>query len=419
MAHPAIAAGLIVGGFALFKGYAEPLEEGQTPVLVKGDPVKIMRYEGEEEIIVVKVDDDGNEVLAEGTATPVSERCFADELEPAEVEDEAGEAAEEATEEAEEEAAEEAAETEAEPEAAEEAAPAPKAKAAAKPKAAAAKADTKAKAPAKAKETKSKAIVAKPVVEISDMASVKEALKAEGGDALKAAKALVERAEQTDFTLGGVLHNIHESGVFKTLGFDGKRGFDDYVEKTLDIASRKARYLMGNYAKFVLLGVDEARLNELGWSKVKELARIPDDDLKKDFDKLAKKAKESTRDELVDHIKSKYAVVTRGEQVKLTAFSFRLAEEEANNVTLALKEAATAIGEPNDLNKAFAHICGEWRNTGVAQDLDLEQAVELLVSRFGLQALTFTNADGAVVEYEADASEETIADDAEVATEAA
>jgi len=425
--HAGITAGLAVDGFAIFKGYAQPLEAGQTPILTEGQPVKVVRFEGEENVIVVLVDDDGNEVMGEDGKTPVSDNLFPDELEAAEmdedepqVEGEAAEtdgAADDFTEATEEELAAQTVRPKTEPEPEPEAAPAkpagrkPRAK---KTEAAPAEAAPAEAAPAEAEkpkgrvrakaadapaatETKAEApkteIKPTQVVEIKDMASVTAELEAEGGDALKAAKALVDRAEQTDFTLGGVLRNIHETGSFKTLGYDGKRGFDDYVEQTLGIASRKARYLIAIYTKFAMLGIDETKLNEIGWSKAKELARVPDADLKKDFNKLVKKANDGTRDDLITHIKTKYEVVTRGEQVQLKAFSFRLAEGDAHTAEEGLKEACTAIGE-QDMNKAFVHIVGEWRGGTAGAELTLEESVELLVAKFGIQSMSYTDADG-------------------------
>lgn len=428
--HKAIALGMTPDTFAIFKGYAEALPEGETGILTEGDPVKIVRLEGEENIIVVKVDDDGNEVLDDSN-NPIADNLFPDELEPAEMDD-ATEAAAEAP------AAEAAPAPEpepapaakpaakrtakakpaakaAEPAAAAEPAPAAEeAPAAEKPKptrrkAAAAKTEEEAPAaepaPAAAEETKS-AITPTPVTTIKDMVSVTEALSENANDALRAAKALVERAEQTDFTLGGVLCKIHETGVFKSLGFDGKRGFDEYVEQTLGIQSRKARYLMTIYTKFAMLGVDEAKLNEIGWSKAKELARIPDAELKKDFNKLVKMAGEKSRDDLIGHIKTKYEVVTRGEQVQLKSFSFKLAEAEALTVEEGLKEACTAIGE-QDLNKALAHIVGEWRGHAATSDLDLDAFLELGMARFGLQKISFVDENGEAFDLDPSAEEET------------
>ena len=72
--HPAIAAGLTVGGFALFKGYSAPLADGAVATLNEGDAVKIIRFEDDADVIVTLVDDDGNEVMRDGKA--VAERCF-------------------------------------------------------------------------------------------------------------------------------------------------------------------------------------------------------------------------------------------------------------------------------------------------------------------------------------------------------
>lgn len=467
--HPGIEKGLVVDGFAIFDGYASPLEEGQEPALTKDDAVRIVRFEGDEDIVVVKVDEDGNEVK-DDDGNPIAERLFAQELTPAEMDDDEaseeeveGEAdeVEEAEADAEEETAEadetdeveeaeaddkplagktfkadasiaelravatdngqkatgrstddvkasliemgaeeveaEAAEEE-QTEAATEEAP----KEPAKRKAPAAKKPAKKKADAKETPVKTT-----EVVEISDMASVTEAISGEGGDALKAAKSLVERAERTNFTLGGVLRNINETGVFKTLGYEGKRGFDDYVEQTLNIAPRKARYLMGIYEAFAMLGIAdvEERLEAIGWSKAKEMARIPSAELKRDFTKLEKRATDGTRDSLVEHIKTKYTVATRntGDQVKLSTFTFKLAEEDATTATEALAAAAKLTGEGADnLNAAFLYVCGEFQNAGAGQDLDLEQALELLGSRFGAASITLVDENGDKVEWTPD-----------------
>lgn len=458
--HAAIAAGLApVEGkdvFAIFKGYAQPLEEGQEPILQPGDPVKVVRLEKDADIVVVKVDEDGNEIM--NGDTPVAETLFPEELEPATMDEPEGTDAvaeetapadtfteatpEELAKQSTRPKADEPAPAEAEKPkptrrrkadaapAAETPAPAPAAEekpaeqpAADKPKGRIRKAATTEAAPAADAKAEEKPAAAKsevkptPVVQIKDMVSVTEAISGNGGDALRAAKALVDRAEQTDMTLGGVLRSIHETGIFKTLGYDGKRGFDDYVEKTLGILSRKARYLMSIYTKFAMLGVDEAKLNEIGWSKAKELARIPDAELKKDFNKLTKLAKEKSRDDLIGHIKTKYEVVTRGEQVQTKSFSFRLAEADGHTVEEGLKEACTAIGE-QDNNKALAHIVGEWRGQSSQTEMDLDAMLELAMARFGLQSISFKDAQGEEFVVDAPAAEGEATQDADASADA-
>jgi len=66
-----------------------------TAILQVGDPVKIIRLEGEANIIVVKVDGDGNEVL--NGDQPIAENLFPEELEPADMDDEGATATDAAT----------------------------------------------------------------------------------------------------------------------------------------------------------------------------------------------------------------------------------------------------------------------------------------------------------------------------------
>ena len=410
--HAAITAGFAINGFALFKGYTA-LEEGQEQILTPDMPVRIDRFENEADIVVIGVDDDGNDIMDDDGVTPkFAERVFPEELTPASLEADAP-ATEEAAAEAPVEEAAPAPAKAAKPAAAKPAADAKPETAAAKKKREAAEAKAvadaekveakaalkasgdKAKADKKAAAEKAKAAAIKvtPVIEIADMASVREILAEQ--DALAAAKSLVDKAEQTDFTLGGVLRHIHETGAFKAIGYEGKRGFVEYCEKTLGIAYRKAHYLMQIYTAFAMIGADEAKLQQIGWSKAKELARIETGALKKGFDSLITKATEMTRDDLTAYIKKTYKVTTRGgaDGVSLTQFSFRLAEEEALTVNEGLNEAKAMVGD-DDLNKAFAYIVGEWRNTSAGSDLTLEDTVELMAAKFGITSLTYTDAAG-------------------------
>lgn len=439
--HAAIALGFAVGGFAIFNGYAT-LAEGQVEILQADDPVRIEMLEGEDELVVVKVDDEGNPILDAGGNPAHVERCFAEELTPASVEGEEEVEVEEVAEvisEGEAKALAEAAPVEAAPATAKKTTAKPAAAAtdavkpetaaakkkretterketAAKAKAEAAKAlkDTANKAKADLKKTKADAekaakIVATPVVSIIDAGSVTAAIAE--SDALTAALSLVNRAEQTDFTLGGVIRIIKETGVFKTLGFDGPKGFDEYVETTLGIDKRKASYLMKNYVTFVMIGVDEARLAEIGWSKVKELARIDPVSLKKNFDALVDFSKENTREALVAHIKTNYVVATRaaGEKVKMTTFTFKVAEDSADAVSAALKASCAAAGT-QDLNDGFVYLCTDWSSTAPASDMTLDDMIDLMATKFGLTSVTVGMPDGTEQTSEfTEATEEEIA----------
>lgn len=394
--HPAIAAGLIAGAFAVFKGYGET-EEGQVLVLTKGDAVKVVRLEGDEDIIVCKVDTEtGAELtqVVDGADTLITERLFAEELTLAKLEAPAAPVADAAP-------AKRGRGKAADEPAAEKPLTAAQQKKADAAAAKAAAAETKAADKAAAAATKAAAAAAKkdvaPVASATfdDTPSVKALI--EGGDALNAALSLVNQAEATDFTLGGVLHNIHETGIYKTLGYDGKRGFDDYVEQTLGLASRKGRYLMTTYVAFASLGIDETKLAEIGWSKAKELARIPGEALKKDFDKLVKLAGTKTREELIAHITTKYTVATRGSSVKTTSFNFRLAEEDGETVKAAIAQAKALAGENADDNRALVYMAGDWMNNAAGSDMTMQDMIGLIETTFGVTVAVSTT-DGTVIE---------------------
>lgn len=283
-----------------------------------------------------------------------------------------------------------------------------------KAKAKAAKEKERAKAKAEREAARAaKAAAAQPkedamMREVAPMASVSVILSEKS--ALDAAAELVNRAEETDFTLGGVLQNIYMTGAYKQLGpnFDGKDGFALYCDTVLSIGSRKAAYLMKTYIKFAVvlaaLGKthNEAEFATIGWSKVKELARISEEELTRDFDKLLGLARNKTRDELVSYIKTTYEVVTRGEQVQRTTFKFSLLAEEGATATRALEMAKGLIGE-NDDAKAFAYITGDWLNNQDGAETTLDQLKQLALARFGV-TLVEGSADGEESQQEGEAA---------------
>lgn len=203
-------------------------------------------------------------------------------------------------------------------------------------------------------------------------------------DALEAAKELVNRAEETEFTLGGVLAHIQREGIHQKLGYAGKRGFEDYIEQELGVKYRKARYLINIYEYFTQLGIDETRLGSIGWSKAKELVGVA---TKENFDDLVQFAQDNTRDALIEHIRTEYVDAgEEGEQarVKRTILKFALFEDQANTVTRALDAAKAQQGSDN-ADAALEFICAEWSLMSQNNETTIEEQIELLQARFGVQ----------------------------------
>ena len=275
-------------------------------------------------------------------------------------------------------------------EAKEKAAPAPAVeKAAAKGKGKAKAAETPAAAePAAAVETPPQAaqrVVEGQVVTVQDTAAVAALLREH--DALTAAKQLVQQQEETYFALGGVLNHIYTEGTFKLAGYEGKRGFETYVETELGVAYRKAMYLIGIYTYFRSLGVDEKRLAEIGWSKAKELVGVATPET---FDDYVNFAADHSREELKAHIASGSTSAgdgTASTQVEKKRFTFVLHGDAAVGVERALGAAQAEIeGEPaNKLSMAFEMIVTEWAMTKEGVEVSLEDALVAIETRFGVR----------------------------------
>ncbi|QSY98693.1 hypothetical protein J2J97_31985 (plasmid) [Rhizobium bangladeshense] len=231
------------------------------------------------------------------------------------------------------------------------------------------------------------------VLEVTHSSSVSALLQEK--DALEAAKELVARAEETEFTLGGVLAHILREGIHRKLGYDGKRGFEDYIEKELGVKYRKARYLINIYEYFTALGVDETLLGGMGWSKAKELVGVA---TKETFDELVEFANQHTRDELIEEIRTKYVNAADGEAeqttAKLTTWTFKLFDNQNVTVKRAI-DAAMKQASTDKIGVALELVCGEWSMLSENNQMTLEEHIELLQARFDVRlSISHETADG-------------------------
>jgi len=234
------------------------------------------------------------------------------------------------------------------------------------------------------------------VVSFEDSASVRKIL-AESEDAIAAAKALAKRTQQNEFALGGVLHHIDRTGIWKTVmdvngnPYEGKRGFTQFIKDHLDVDYRKARYLINIYATFRRLGKDERDLDKITWSKAKEIAAIANikdeegtevgfDMLERDFDALAEMAEKGTRDDLVDHIKATY-IHADNTKVKTYKVAAKFIGEAGDMVAASIEQAKPRT-ETGDVAAALELICGEWQLYNA--DLTLDQAIAALQNKYGV-----------------------------------
>lgn len=250
-----------------------------------------------------------------------------------------------------------------------------------------------------------KVVAAEPVeqtptplaVTFSDTQAVTDALA--GQDALAAAKSLVLETEEAYYTLGGVLNHIYTEGLHRLAGFDGKRGFADYVEKELNIQYRKAMYLIEIYAYFRSLGVDEKKLARVGWSKAKEMVGVV---TAATYDDVVDYAATHSREELKSLITTSTTTAGDGDtgtEVVKKKFTFVLFGDQAEGVERALEAASAAIeGEPkNKHSMAFEMIVAEWSMQNEGVEVTLEQMLVAVETRFGIN-LALVDENGVLVE---------------------
>ncbi|MCO6419301.1 hypothetical protein JYK14_24525 [Siccirubricoccus sp. KC 17139] len=233
---------------------------------------------------------------------------------------------------------------------------------------------------------------------------VKEILAHE--DALEAAKRLASQIENSYFSLGGILAHIYENNLYHLAGYEGKRGWQSYVENELQgVDYRRAMYWIDIYRTLTAIGVDESRLaaTGVGWSKIKEIVRIGrlkdekgrpvgDKILKENFTHLLEVAKEKTRDELADYVRTAFVEAQkpgpipeqdRASRIRKT-IQFRLLPPQAEAVNRAV-EAAKATAKTEDSEVALEQICVEWALGHEAIELPLEDAVRVLERRYGVK----------------------------------
>ena len=123
---------------------------------------------------------------------------------------------------------------------------------------------------------------------------------------VKEVRELVDGADTLYFRLGALLSKVRDSRVAKRLPFDQR-----YVTRTLPISFRRAMYLISIHDSFTRAGIGQRRLRGLAWSKAKEMARLPKQQLRANFKRLAEYAHQHTRQELIAKINGEYEVRSR------------------------------------------------------------------------------------------------------------
>jgi len=154
---------------------------------------------------------------------------------------------------------------------------------------------------------------------------------------------------------GELLYEIKAGEYWQEWEFDS---FESYVESELGYKSRKAKYMIDIYAKFVLeLGLPMDRLKALEWSKAKEVLTIIDKD---NSEEVLGVLEGSTFNEV-----RKYARKKRGKGDGDNGYkriNFSLSDDQAQMVELALASACKVI-ESDERGRALVAMAEEYVST--------------------------------------------------------
>ena len=203
--------------------------------------------------------------------------------------------------------------------------------------------------------------------------------------ALNAASALVDRVEDTYWTLAGVLYEIDRTGAYRDAGC---QDFKDYAERVLGVGYQKARHLVQIYRTFRELNIDHERLAQIGWTKVRDIGQLvaQNDGLKDRMDEIMAFAEEHSRTDTSEHIKNTY-IAASADRVREIKFVVRATGSAADVIDRAVERAKLLMEGPDNNSLAIEWICGEWSNLTEGIELSLEEYVAILFDRFGEEAV--------------------------------
>lgn len=161
---------------------------------------------------------------------------------------------------------------------------------------------------------------------------------------------LAENIETNYFKMGGVLKLIYDNSWF-----EGFETFGLFVFEKFGFQERKAKYLMEIYTELVTKQIPWEKVVHLGWTKLKDLAKVL---TLENVDEWVAKAEKVTVIELQAMLKA--STPTEGEtsaktKDDVTTVKFKLKADQLETVNSALNKAKAELGTEYD-NVALENV---------------------------------------------------------------
>lgn len=207
-----------------------------------------------------------------------------------------------------------------------------------------------------------------------------ELLEENNGDAIDTAIHLNQTIQENYFYLGGALAEILKHGSHLTENggdYEGEDAFNDFTQAEFGFKASKGRQLARIYTTFSNLpDFDPQELAGIGWSIAGKLEKYVTAD---NVDEVLETAKEEgVTQRTVDSIMQEKFVdasgktpsgkaSTRGEKLVIKTMNFRLSEDSAETVELALQQCMKQNGIES-MELALERIALEWAQEFAATD---------------------------------------------------
>lgn len=220
--------------------------------------------------------------------------------------------------------------------------------------------------------------------------------------ATEAATDLSKESEALFYTLGGVLMHVANDNLQETVQdaegrplYYGAGSFRRYVEEELSVSYRKARWLISIYETFAPLGVTEEQAAEIGWTKLRAMVPVVNED---NLEDLMDFAKDNSRNELEEKIQTEYIDAgTEDTKVKKTTVTFSFIETDFDVVEGAIESAQKELDGDPTKSEGLMLICSEWATLTDGFDQPVEKAIEAVEKRYGVK-LAIVKDDGPAAE---------------------
>lgn len=209
-------------------------------------------------------------------------------------------------------------------------------------------------------------------VPVKHVGRMDELLDEHDGDPIQVAIALQETIQQSYFYMGGALAMSLQAGSYLAENggdFEGEDAFNEFCQANFGFKASKGRQLARIYSTFSGIdGFDPDRLSEVGWSIASKIEKyVTQDNVDEVLDAATE---EGVTQRTVDAVmKEKFTdaegktargnSASRGEKLVTRTLTFRLHEDSADSVDIAIQQYKKQHGIEDD-NLALEGIIVEW-----------------------------------------------------------